>query len=424
MSRQAIKPLERTESMTSVNMAGNAVADDGADTRDTGISNTDASSNSNASAAAAQKHPALRFVYVLNILSCFAVVLLHTTLPVYTPSPTRAWAIMVCLQSAAIFAVPIFFMISGMNLLRYRDRYSTGVFFRRRLWKTGRALLLGSMVCYALFCAFPQAFYGAQSFAGAFGAVDFAKRFLLNQINDTYWFFYAIIYLYLLVPVLSYAVRSKRCMEYMLGLTAFVSVGLPLLARLGMNPAYAQTAFGWPLFSSVSLLYFLAGYYLHEYWKPIRHQIAIGLAVFALSSAGMAFLGLRSNGYHQAGGVHAHYDPYFVGLTSPLCVLQTVALFLMLQACEPYLHGLGRRGVQLLTVVSGASLGVYLFHIVVINWMGVSLRWNEVISRYPVAKAMLVYAVTALAVVCGKALIAQCKRFAQRKRFTQRRTRP
>lgn len=38
--------------------------------------------------APVKRNEVLRFVYVLNIVSCFAVVLLHTTLPVYSPQPT------------------------------------------------------------------------------------------------------------------------------------------------------------------------------------------------------------------------------------------------------------------------------------------------------------------------------------------------
>ncbi|MBM6687178.1 acyltransferase family protein, partial [Faecalicatena contorta] len=83
---------------------------------------------------------------------CIAVVTLHTTLSVYTPKPTGAWVWAVVLQSIAIFAVPIFFMISGMNLLGYRRRESTAQFMRKRCWKIGKALVLGSIVCYVVFC--------------------------------------------------------------------------------------------------------------------------------------------------------------------------------------------------------------------------------------------------------------------------------
>lgn len=71
------------------------------------------------------------FVDVLNIVSCFAVVCLHTSLGVFSPQRTRLWAFQELMQAVFIFAVPIFFMVSGMNLLDYRKKYSTKVFFKR-----------------------------------------------------------------------------------------------------------------------------------------------------------------------------------------------------------------------------------------------------------------------------------------------------
>lgn len=350
----------------------------------------------------------LVFVYCLNILSCFAVVLLHTTLPVYGPTPTHLWMRMAGLQALAIFAVPIFFMISGMNLLGYRDRYSTETFFRKRLWRVGRAILLGSVVCYLLYGLFSSSFYGADSFIGKYGIVDFVKRFLTNQINDTYWFFYSIIYLYVLTPVLSLVVKNRRCVEYMLALTALVAVAFPLAERFHLAPAYVNTLFGWPLFSSISLLYFLAGYYFHVYWKPVRYQAAFAGTVFVLCVIGMTWMGLRSNDYGHAGA----YDSYYAGITSPLCVLQTLALFLLFQSLEPRLQNIPAKAMQWLKLVSGASLGVYLFHILVINWIhpDVLSRVLGKLSSLPFLKAVVVYAAVAVAVMAGKWLIARIKR--------------
>ena len=62
-------------------------------------------------------------------------------------------------------------MISGMNLLGYQRRYSTRTFFRKRLWRVGKALVLASLVCYLLFGLFPSAF-GTQAVADSFGPVD------------------------------------------------------------------------------------------------------------------------------------------------------------------------------------------------------------------------------------------------------------
>ncbi|WEV65984.1 MULTISPECIES: acyltransferase [unclassified Bifidobacterium] len=349
---------------------------------------------------------------MLNILSCFAVVILHTTLPVFTPQPNRTWTEMVVLQAFAIFAVPIFFMISGMNLLGYRERYSTKTFFRKRLWRVGRALLLGSVFCYILFAVFPYAFYGADKYAGTAGIVDFVKRFLTNDINDVYWFFYSIIYLYVLTPLLSYVMQHKRATQYLLALLLAVGICIPFAERLGMSAKYFDTLFGWPLFASVSLLYFVGGYYFHRYWEPIKHQVPVALAILVLSVCAMAFLGLWANGYHKPSGLSAHYDNYYVGMSSPFCVLQAFSLFLLAQSLEPWLQHFGAGVMKVLKLLSSASLGVYLFHILLIDWVGASMEPNSAafLGRHPLFYAVCVYAITVIAVMVGKQLIAVCKK--------------
>ena len=204
------------------------------------------------------------FVDVLNIVSCFAVVCLHTSLGVFSPQRTRLWAFQELMQAVFIFAVPIFFMVSGMNLLDYRKKYSTKVFFKKRFVRVGRALILGSIACYLLFGLLPGLFYGAQSIADSFGFVDFCKRFLTNSIIDIYWFLYSIIYLYLLTPLLSKIVHDRRLMEYAIALTLFCSILIPAAKAIGINEKYFSPLLSWPLFSSNALLYFLLGYYLEN----------------------------------------------------------------------------------------------------------------------------------------------------------------
>ena len=91
-----------------------------------------------------RKH--LVYVDVLNIMSCFAVVMLHVSLNVFNPSDTY-WTQAVLFQAIAIFAVPIFFMISGMNLIGYADKYDTKTFLKetvacRSCAHSGKCLLL------------------------------------------------------------------------------------------------------------------------------------------------------------------------------------------------------------------------------------------------------------------------------------------
>ncbi len=149
-----------------------------------------------------------RFVFadVLTILAGIAVVMLHTSLNVFSLAHTKTWAFSLALQAAFIYAVPIFFMLSGMNLLGYRSKYSTKTFFMKRARKTLMALIFGSVAVYLMYVLFPTKFWGAEEVAASAGVVDFVKRFLTNNVNSTLWFIYTILYLYLLTPVLSLVV--------------------------------------------------------------------------------------------------------------------------------------------------------------------------------------------------------------------------
>lgn len=341
------------------------------------------------------------FVDVLNVVACIAVVLLHTSLSVFVPSRTLMWAANAVAQAIAIFATPVFFMISGMNLLNYRQKYSTSVFFRKRLLRTGRALLVGSLACYIILCLFPRAFYGAQSFEGAFGLKDFVKRFLTNQINDTYWFLYSIIYLYILTPLLSLAAGRKRILEYLIGLCLLVSVCIPCLVWLGVGEQYFANLFGWPLFSSSSLLYFLLGYYLREYvdWKRPAWNYALA---YLVSTVLMALISLGVNGYFS-GSMPQAYDNMVAGVTSPLCVVQAASIFMLFKSVEPRLSGIGERAHGVVRALSAASLNVYLYHVLLINLMGVQMPTDSWwMSSDPFTKCVVIYCLTAAVVVIAQ----------------------
>ena len=340
-----------------------------------------------------RKNDRLIFVDVLNIVSSFAVVLLHTSLNVFTPEHSPSWVVSLFAQSIAIFAVPVFFMVSGMNLLGYRARYSTKTFIKKRLLRVGASLFLASLFVYVLFCTFPSCFYGADKFGGSFSAKDFLKGFLTNQILDIYWFLYAIIYLYVLTPLLSVVVRSKKLLEYALVLCFGLSVGIPFTEHLGINPTYFQTLFGWTLFANVNLFYFLLGYYLSTYAKPAK-KVWNCILAYGLSAVIMFGSSLTAHGYFGSGQMGV-YDSYLVGITSPFCVILSVALFQLARSLEPWLRTHIVRVRSVIAFLSHCAFGVYLFHILFINWTGGGPLGHLLGSLSdPFTKALLVYALT------------------------------
>lgn len=341
------------------------------------------------------------FVDVLNVIACIAVVCLHTSLGAFHPEQTMLWKRQVAMQSLFIFATPIFFMISGMNLLGYRQKYDTATFFKKRAWRTGRALIVGSVVCYLVFGLFPSSFYGTDAISADFGIIGFAKHFLTNSINDIYWFFYSILYLYMLTPLLSKCTERKT-MQYLIGLTGFVAVVLPLLEHFGVPSKYFGQLFGWPLFASVSLLYFALGYYLNNYVIPVvkPHPWMASIA-FLLSSTAMFFATLLNNGWRSAAGLSSEYINYWSGTTSPLAVIQAISLFLLFAWLEPRLQHTPASFSKVIRILSSASLGVYLFHILLVN----QLLVIPVLPNLPLLRGLLYYAITAIFVLAVKQLI-------------------
>lgn len=341
------------------------------------------------------------FIDTANVLSCFFVVCLHTSLPVFSPDNSLLWKVNLLVQATCISAVPMFLMISGMNLLGYREQYPTPVFFRKRAWRTGRALLLGSVTCYLVFGLFPHAFYGAQETAVNFGLLEFIKHFLTNSINDIYWFFYSILYLYMLTPIISRIALHEKTLGYALLLTALVSVAIPLLHELGINPRYTATILGWPLFSSSSLLYFMAGFYVHRYIIPRFQPNLWPVAITFLSSTALMFIfALLSNGWRSASGIHQTYNSYVISINSPLCVIQTLSLFLLLHWSEQSISELPHRILLLIRTLSKATLGVYLFHLLLVNQLVIH---NPI--HTPVLKAVVIYLITVAAVLSGQYMI-------------------
>lgn len=83
--------------------------------------------------------PQKRILYfdVLNILACICVIWLHCNSVLYSYDPGAGlWRLSLFVQVICHFAVPAFFMISGANLMNYREKYSTAEFIKRRFLRT------------------------------------------------------------------------------------------------------------------------------------------------------------------------------------------------------------------------------------------------------------------------------------------------
>ena len=159
--------------------------------------------------------------YVRVVALC-CVILLHTSTPLlekYRELPAMDWMVANIYQSSVRACVPLFFMISGYLLLPKDEPIET--FFKKRVNK-----VLVPLVAWTFFFMLWRAFFE--------GSLQLSFRWLLRAtISPVYyhlWFMYAIIGLYLCIPILRPAVLSarKNLLNYYIALWLVVSSLLPL----------------------------------------------------------------------------------------------------------------------------------------------------------------------------------------------------
>lgn len=323
------------------------------------------------------------YMDVLTSLSCFAVVVLHCTTVVFANRGDQEWFVSVALQSVFLFAVPVFFMISGANLLGYRERYTTKTFFLKRFKRVVITLVGYSALYYLIGCFWPDVFGQPARQLSLYGFID---GLFTNGICDVYWFFYSIIALYLMTPILSLLTERKRLFEYALSLSIISTVVIPMLNRfMPTNDLFAQ--FAVPYLSGF-IMYYLLGYFLAHFMDDIKRPlplIAVGICCVLV----VAFMTIRTNLPHTvASGAFEEYDSFYATAGGLLIAIMSACLFMVFRHFEPDFKGMGKRRRQAIRGISSLSLGVYAVHMLVINTLDVyivpDLLWDVAIRPFVV----------------------------------------
>lgn len=164
----------------------------------------------------------------LNIFACLAVLFMHHNGLAHHFEYSVKWFVSLAIEVLCYWAVPCFFMMSGAKLMRYRQRQSTGEFLKKRFFKIAFPWIVWSLLFLLL-----QIIKGSVSLAEV--NVRSVISWVLNSdIIEVYWFFPAIISVYLCIPVLAFIAEQKnggRILIYMAALSfAFVST-LPYLSH-------------------------------------------------------------------------------------------------------------------------------------------------------------------------------------------------
>lgn len=289
-----------------------------------------------------------RIVYfdVLNVLAALSVIFLHCNGIVHTYSNTLAWKQALGIEVICYWAVPVFLMLSGANLMNYREKYSTKTFFQKRFMRT-----LIPFVAWSIIVAVEK---GISPFI--IGKRNFIDQFFNCKIEAIYWFFIPLFAIYFSMPVLSLLKDNKKILWYMAGGAVVFNSVLPELFR------YLKLSYNYNLsmMTVTGLLVFPIIGYLFATTDFSRKQrliiYALGVLGAVLRYTATYFLSVRDGAMNKM----------FFGYTSYYSVFLACAVFTFFKYLP--LNEIFSRSTKAQTVlknISGCSLGIYLIHMMV-----------------------------------------------------------
>lgn len=207
-----------------------------------------------------------KFIMLESLISALAVVTLHTNGCFWNFSSTESyWVSANAIESICYFAVPVFFMISGATNLDFFDKYSTGVFYWKRIKKTVIPYVFWSLMAMLYLLALKRLDPATINLKYIIKGLS-----SFNMIN-LYWFFGPLFATYLSMPLFA-AVQKERknqVFTWLVILTFAFNILFPFILYHG------KINYSFPLSVTVGSSYFIfimLGYLLskNEVKIPVR----------------------------------------------------------------------------------------------------------------------------------------------------------
>jgi surface polysaccharide O-acyltransferase-like enzyme len=285
----------------------------------------------------------------MRALACLCVVLYHAAGSFNSikdiPAHAFDWWVGNAYTGLAVnFLAPIFFIISGAIFLRpARADESVPSFLKKR----ARAILPPFLIASLVYYLYTHAANGTINLLN-FIAITFGESQYYHL-----WFFYTLIGLYFLVPILRplFTAENRSRVEYLLVLWVIGTAVVPLLQKFTpIRVAIFPTAF-----SNYTGYFLFGGYFFNLRQWNIRKPWAVGLPILMTSITifGSWFLSLAEG----------HYDNFFSNQIGLNIIISTVCL-VSLFADDPLaaLHRQSPMASGIIQTISRQSLYIYIFH--------------------------------------------------------------
>ena len=302
---------------------------------------------------------------LLKVLACVGVVLLHTTMGGF--KDTGSWNLLTYLYYLGTYSIPLFFMVNGYLLLGKREITSHYI-LQKVKW-----ILITVSSWNIIVWLFKRDF-----------TVNPIKKFVGSLIQKGYffqfWFFGALILIYLCLPILSKFLNSKRRYLYILALLFVICFIVELANVFFQRPLQThvmQTFRLWTWFFYYILGGYIAQFNVDNLKYRFKNWMKIVSMLLVLISPIILFF-LAKNTYHNLFAEY-FYDILFVKFTS-------LGIFLMVLTLS-----LNENGSKWIVSLSNQTMGVFVIHTYVMK------IWEKLIA-FSFTSAYLWFAIFTLSI--------------------------
>ncbi|WP_112197274.1 acyltransferase [Rahnella sp. NRRL B-41462] len=275
----------------------------------------------------------------LRALACMMVVMIHasTSLVVnFAAVHTAEWTVANLLNSASRVCVPLFFMISGALFLGEKSAQ------KRHFWRVTLCLLFYSAVSLMYILTMTK-----------IGFWPSLRLIVEKPVFYHLWFFYAIIVIYLISPLINVKAVSGR----------YLLIAGTLLGVLA-NPQLPAVT--WQKIHLLPLDLYISGdtfyYVLYALMGRAISQLNTEKMVITLTASALFILSTLAiaTGTYRQMQINQNFADTFYVYSGPLVFISAIALFVMFK------NALTHRMLPGFAPISRHSLAIYGFHALII----------------------------------------------------------
>lgn len=308
---------------------------------------------------------------IIRMISCVMVITIHAAnyfSRAFGDISGGEYIYSICFNVVARVSVPCFFMISGALILGRTYTMKKSLLSAKKFF----IILAFWTVAYGLF----NIYYTGQG-------CDWSKV-LYDPAKNHLWYLYVMIPIYIMVPFLQGMCKGiDEKLEHGLAILGFVW----LVLTFTMSAIKQDFYYDLPILGDKCYVYyFYMGYYINKHMDKIRDKVKPSMLVFGFALGSAVSIGLTCFNSFERG---YHYTS-FMQYGSPFIIISSLAFFTLIATAKGGNIPVTDKAKKKINLVCECSLGIYLIHVMFINFYTVHFKPVD-LSAYMMVPTLIVY---------------------------------